>query len=329
MIDVPTFPADVANSDTTAEQAVVVVNYGSTELVARCLRFVEEMADVKVVVVDNFSSTPELIEIRRQAAAGQWHLVESAVNLGFGAAVDLGVRRAAELGARRFLLLNPDAEITAVAALTLLAAVDGPSVVIGPRIIDGEGATYFNGAQVGLRSGRIRSVRLVDEPSGSVASRLREPSVDWITGACMAFHWDLFQQLNGFGVEYFMYWEDIDFSHRAALAGAKIQVRRDITVVHVEGGTQARSRGRAKSNLYYFYNTRNRLLFAARNLDKHSIVLWMLRTPAVSREILLRGGRRQIVESPATLIAALGGSVAGMGLASMALLRPRGPVRSR
>ena len=301
--------------------AVVVVNYGSSELVERCLAFADGLTDLRVVVVDNYSSSAELQLIRERSVANNWDLVEAAVNLGFGAAVDLGVRRGAELGARRFLLVNPDAEVDALAAEQLLAAVHGPSALVGPRIVDGEGANYFNGSQVGLRSGRIRSVAVVDAQSGVVESRLTEPGTDWITGACMAFNWELFQQLNGFGSDYFMYWEDVDFSYRAAISGTRPVVRRDITVVHVEGGTQGPARGRAKSNLYYRFNTRNRLLFAARNLDRRSILSWVLRTPAVSWEILLRGGRRQIIESPSTLLSAVQGSAAGLGFALVALLR--------
>ncbi|MBW3616054.1 MAG: hypothetical protein KY439_12225, partial [Actinobacteria bacterium] len=78
------------------------------------------------------------------------------------------------------------------------------------------------------------------------------------------------------------------------------------------GGTQGARRGRAKSALYYRYNCRNRLRFAAQHLPRATILRWLMTTPAVSREILLRGGRRQLLSQPWLLMAAVRGSVAGL-----------------
>ena len=61
-----------------------------------------------------------------------------------------------------------------------------------------------------------------------------------------------------------MYWEDLEFSFRCRQLGGELVVP-DLTAVHAVGGTQGAS---GKSPLYRYYNCRNRLLFARRNLSR-------------------------------------------------------------
>ena len=91
--------------------------------------------------------------------------------------------------------------------------------------------------------------------------------------------------------------------------------------MHDEGGTQGERRGTAKSAIYYRYNCRNRLLFAAHNLPTRGQLRWLLRTPKASIEILLRGGRRQLVQSARPLLATLRGTLEGLGLLARAWAR--------
>jgi len=138
----------------------------------------------------------------------------------------------------------------------------------------------------------------------------------------MTLHADLRDRVGGFDEPYFLYWEDVDLSVRVERAGGRLVVRTDLEVVHDAGGTQGEQHGRAKSDTYYSFNCRNRLLFATRHLDRGDLLRWIAATPAVSREILLRGGRRQLLHSPRPLLAAVRGSLAGTGLALRALATP-------
>ena len=74
----------------------------------------------------------------------------------------------------------------------------------------------------------------------------------------------------------------------------------DAVAVHAEGGTQQSGdehASPAKSNGYYYYNIRNRMLFAARNLSTDDLLAWRRTARAVAWEILLQGGRRQFLRS--------------------------------
>jgi GT2 family glycosyltransferase/glycosyltransferase involved in cell wall biosynthesis len=298
---------------------IVVVNYGSHRLLADNLGSAGELGPaMQVVVVDNFSTANERNAVQELATARGWHLVELPDNRGFGAAVNAGAAAAAELGCQTYLLLNPDAVITPGVLAELRAhSLREPECLISPVIVDSAGAVVFRGARLDLASGRIRSNQPELPPGGTWVS--------WLTAACLVVHRQLFERIGGMAEEFFLYWEDVDLSVRAVAAGGRLVVRDDLVAVHDEGGTQGR-RGRAKSDRYYFHNCRNRLLFAARTLRRRDLLRWILLTPAVSREVLLRGGRRQLLASPRPLWSTVRGSCAGLAVAGAALLRshPRG-----
>lgn len=286
--------------------AIVVVNFGSHELIAHNLGAPSVAATgALVVVVDNFYSEAERTAIAQLCSERGWRLVPMPDNGGFGKAVNAGVRDAMDADRQVVLLLNPDASAPASVVSELAAhAGSDPMALIAPRIVDSAGNKYFAGSTVNLATGEIKGGWIEAGASGSWRN--------WLTAACLAFHTDAFEAIGGMSEEYFLYWEDVDFSIRAAAAGVGLALRDDLCVVHDEGGTQQRQGSRAKSALYYYYNTRNRLLFGAAHAAAGSRRTWLLQTPRQSYRIWLRGGRRQLVESPGGVVAAIRGTVSGV-----------------
>ena len=297
---------------------IVVVSFNSAALLVANLadRSVGGPQDL-VVVVDNSTDPAERAAVAGLCAEHGWVLVALPDNPGFGAGVNAGIAAARAAGCRTFLLLNPDAVIDQTVVDELREhSLREPLALIAPRIVDSAGAVYSQGGRLSLRDGRIRGRRDGDpaEQAGWV---------NWLTGACLVVHEDLLDRTGGLADGYFLYWEDVEFSHRCLQAGGSLVLRADLSVLHDEGGTQGARRGRAKSATYYRWNCRNRLLFATQHLPRRDLLRWVLLTPVVSREVLLRGGRRQLLESTAPLRAVLRGSAEGVALALAALLRRR------
>jgi GT2 family glycosyltransferase len=280
--------------------ALVVVNFGSHALLERNLAG----HDGPVVVVDNFRSAADSAAVADLAARRGWTLV-SRPNEGFGAGTNAGAAAALAAGAEVLLLVNPDLEVTpAVAEQLRLAALAEPDALVMPRILRPDGTVWFRGGVVSVERGGLR-------PAGT-------PGIEWVTAACLAVHRDLWARTGGFAEDYFLYWEDVDLSLRALRAGGRLVVRDDLTAVHDAGGTQGG--GRAKSPVYYHWNCRNRLLFAARHLSRRDRLRWLLRTPADARRVVLRGGRRQLVRPDRTVWPALTGSLRGAGIVLRSLV---------
>lgn len=295
--------------------AIVVVNYGAHDLLTRNLAEHSRGPD-RIVVVDNYHSAAEREAVAQLCAAQGWELVALPDNAGFGRGVNAGAERAAQLECDVIVLLNPDARATpeTVAALREHVLAQ-PDVLVSPWVVTSRGRVEFSGSSVHLRDGRIRGLR-AGRPREDVPVRwTRRGTFSWLGGACLAVHRDTFAALGGFDVRYFLYWEDIDLSYRAVRQGYRLEVRADLQVVHDEGGTQVRTDDRAKSAVYYRYNCRNRLLFARLNLDRRTRLRWLFSTPANSWEILMRGGRRQLLHSPGLLWAAVRGSLSGIAIA--------------
>jgi N-acetylglucosaminyl-diphospho-decaprenol L-rhamnosyltransferase len=318
-------------SDHQAEDtAVVVVNFGSHELLAANLGPVPwQGLGCRVIVVDNYATQAERKAVTALADGHGWSVIPLP-NKGFGAGVNAGFAEGRRLGCELLLTVNPDARISAEVVAQLRAhSLRDRLALITPTVVSSRGDVEFQGSQVSLADGRIRGLRGEELPHtdvvdvAAVQGRLGVGARSWLTGACMIAHRDLWDRLGGFDESYFLYWEDIDLSVRCVEVGGSLVLRRDLVVTHDEGGTQPAGHGRAKSNAYYFYNCRNRLRFAAGQLPRRAILRWMLLTPAVSWEILMRGGRRQLLHSPWPLLATIRGSMAGLGCAVTALVRTR------
>lgn len=296
---------DHAAGDAFAGLAVVVVAYGSSGLlVANLAPLTRTLPGAVAVVVDNWTTREERERMRLLAAAEGWTLVEPSENLGFGEGMNAGVAAARSAGADALLLLNPDATIEPEEVATLLAVVrDDPQALVAPRILRPDGSVWFDGSDLHLGDGRISATRKRAELG------VRDAEL-WLSGACLLLSSALWERIGGFGDAYFLYWEDVELSYRARRAGARVLVVPEATAVHAEGGTQGAGHersGEAKSETYYYFNIRNRLVFAARNLDASSVRRWRRASLPIAYEVLLQGGRRQFLRPVVPLRAAFRG----------------------
>lgn len=268
---------------------LVVVSYASAALLRANLGSLDVPEEVSVVVVDCFSSTAERDAVAALAVERGWRAVLLDDNRGFGGGVNAGAALAERCGAEVVATLNPDATIDAASLRALIAAAAGRDALVSPRIEAPDGSAWFAGADLYLDDGSSAGVRHRDR----LAGRPRRP---WATGACFAISVELWRRLGGFDEEYFLYWEDVDLSHRVLDAGGTLELLPEALVVHEEGQTHGRvARARAKSPLYYRYNIRNRLLYAARHLDAAGQRRWAVSAPRVGYRVLLQGGRRQLL----------------------------------
>ena len=299
--------------------AVVVVGYGSSALLAANLApLTRRLPGARTVVVDNRTTDAERAAMRRLSAEEGWELVEPDGNLGFGLGMNAGAERALAAGATRLLLLNPDATIEPDDVATLLRAADGDGpALLAPRILRPDGSVWFDGSDLHLGDGRISATRKREQLGVTDAEQ-------WLSGACLLVTADLWRAVGGFGDAYFLYWEDVELSFRARRAGARVEVVPEATAVHAEGGTQGEghaSSGEAKSTGYYYFNIRNRLVFASRNLPPETVARWRRASLPIAYEVLLQGGRRQFLRS----LRPLGAAFRGLrdGLRASRVSRPR------
>lgn len=253
----------------------VIVSFGSATLIEDGLTPL--LRRMRTVIVENPTDDAEHERLTAVADRLRADLIEMTHNVGFGAAVRAGVQRALELGARHVLLLNPDVRTDAATVERLLErSLAEPDAMIAPRIRTPDGRLWFDGGVIDWDRGIARH-RRPDEA---------ERGLDWLTGACLLVPAHAWDRLGGLDDDYFLYWEDVDFTHRW-LAHGRLVLETDLQVVHEVGATQG---GSGKSLGYTYYNARNRMLFAARHLGLRGLLRWARSAPAYHEELLARSG---------------------------------------
>lgn len=278
--------------------AIIVVNYGSHALLAKNFTGNQwQESDGRLFVVDNFTTESELAALNEIADRNGWTVIPSPTNVGFGAGVNLGVAAAIAAGHHCLLLANPDLAIDQATVSALRdQVIREPMTMVSPQIVTPTGKLWFDGGYVDMGTGRVKT---------AIGANMKAPFA-WLSGACLGLSAELWAKSNGFDPEYFLYWEDLDFSQRVVHAGGTLLVRDDLRVIHDVGGTQ----GHGKSAVYLHYNTRNRLLFAAKWLPAAVVRRWVRHTPVESYRVMVRGGRRSLFQWP-MIRSAIAGSTQG------------------
>lgn len=230
----------------SAKIDVVIVNWNSGQWLRRCVASIGDYGrdDVqKVIVVDNGStdgsdavSCPQLT----------LDVVRTGRNLGFGRACNLGAGRGR---APYILFLNPDAALlpgTLDTAVAFMERSENSSVgVCGARLIEDDGAVQrhcahlptpavFLAAASGLAAifpGRVPGLH--DRDFDHLSSR----PVDHVIGAFYLIRRPIFEQLDGFDEQFFVYLEDLDLSARVHRAGHGIVYLAEVVGLHHGGGT--------------------------------------------------------------------------------------------
>ncbi|GAB3997631.1 glycosyltransferase family 2 protein [Nocardioides marmoraquaticus] len=282
--DVGPLPASSA-----ARVRLVVVNYGSHRLLERNLGpLTEDTPGLRTSVVDNLSTAAEREAVSRLASRHGWDLLAPDGNLGFGAGVNLALRRSPDEDV--VVLLNPDASLTPGDLHRLVArALSHPDELVAPRLVRPDGTRVAHGSDVVLATGEMRGShrRPVDADPASY-----QP---WLSGACLAMSRALWDRAGGFDDDYFLYWEDVDLSRQVLAAGGRLELLQTASVVHDQGAThREQTSTREKSPTYYYWNARNRLVFASKHLSPTDQRRWLRTSPGAGYRLLLQGGRRQL-----------------------------------
>jgi GT2 family glycosyltransferase len=183
-------------------------------------------------------------------------------NLGFSAAANLGMAAALAEGAEWVLLLNNDATVRRRCLRRCLEeATSLPDVaVVSPAIALAEDPhhLWFAGGRHSAWFAYTRHRGLM----GSVGSPGETSDTDYVPGCCALISAAAWEQLGGYREDYFMYYEDVEWCHRARRAGWRVRYLAEVLCLH-EVGVSSQQRGNlGLSENTAYYLARNPLRFA-------------------------------------------------------------------
>ncbi len=208
---------------------IIVLNYNGKDLLRDCLKSLSKVdyPNFKVIASDNGSTDGSLDFLRKEFS---WvEVLENGKNLGFAAGNNAGIKQALAKGADYVLLLNNDTLVESDFLAELVRVGEGnPGIgILCPLIFEGDRKSiWFSGGKIDwwrMKSHHQRR-RLKGSPRGS----------EIITGCAMFIKARVFEKVGFLDEDYFLYWEDSDFSLRARGRGFKLVVVPRSKIYHLE-----------------------------------------------------------------------------------------------
>jgi GT2 family glycosyltransferase len=234
------------NYSSTNRVAVVVLNWNGLSDTLSCLTSLKEMKTAlsyEVFVVDNASTEPgTAVKLNEYSHATPGVKVAyNTSNLGFSGGVNTGIRLALEQDYSHIALLNNDAVVTDNWLDELVAAFDNDKKIgiVTGSLLHRDGATIDStGEQYslwGLPFPRLR---------GSPTDELPESGFTFgATGGASLYSSELFKDIGLFDESYFAYYEDVDISFRAQLAGWGVYFESRAVAHHTRGASSSKIPG--------------------------------------------------------------------------------------
>lgn len=237
---------------TLASLSVVIVSFESAPELEACLTSLRMAVDearlaLELVVVDN-ASTDDSVAIV-QALAPDAVIIVNETNVGFARAVNAGLERTT---GELILLLNPDTVVNGPAIRACAQRLKEPAVgVVAPMLRNADGSRQrswhefptcwraFLDIFPPLAFIRIARRRILNAPH----------SPEWVIGAFMMSRPDVFAMVGSLDERSFMYTEDMDWCYRARRAGFRIELLRDVEVIHLGGRSAGRHYGSIEREL--------------------------------------------------------------------------------
>ncbi|HEX8075281.1 MAG TPA: glycosyltransferase family 2 protein [Thermoleophilaceae bacterium] len=209
--------------------SVIVVTYNERELVELSLPpLIEQLTEGdELIVADNRSSDGTLDAVRRLAPAAT--VIEMPSNDGYMPAANAAAARA---GGDLLLTLDADAIVQ-----------PGFCEAIRRPALDGRGwaawmglVTMDEGRLINTSGGFVHfsGVSWAGQAGEPVAAAATEPhEVGFVTGVCLTITRAAWEEHPGFPPEYFLYFDDVDYSLRVRLGGGRLGIEPAARVNHL------------------------------------------------------------------------------------------------
>ena len=202
---------------------IIIVTYFSAKEIRACLESVIKQtlfSECRVWIVDN-ASQDDTLNIVETMASSNITLLPLKNNIGFGCAVNTA---AAYAKGEFIYLLNPDALLKTPHDLERLVAfskVHPRAGVVGSRVLEP------SGKETKPRRHYPKEKKMPTSLKGLPGE------FAWVIGASFLLRTAVFNQVNGFDPDFFLYGEEVDLCLRIRKHGFEIAFDGDVAVEHI------------------------------------------------------------------------------------------------
>ncbi len=243
---------------TNPEVYAVILNYNGFEDTKNCIRSLKKIdyTNLKIIVVDNASTDGSYDKLKQEFL--EISVIVTEYNMGYTGGMNAGAKYAMEHSADYILLSNNDMlyEIDFLRILVEKIESDKTIGIISPKVLymHDINMIYCAGAEFKLfRCGAVNMFKGMS--AKNYGNKTRE--ITSAEGSCLLIRKEVFDKAGYYNDKYFIYFEDIDFSDRVR-KHFKIFYEPLSIVYHKTG---AGLTWQNYSPFYYYYYTRNRLIY--------------------------------------------------------------------
>lgn len=249
--------------------SIIILNWNGKNDTLECLDSLRHLTypNHEIIIVDN-GSTDDSVEFFKNASWERVKIIENKENLGFAEGNNIGIRRALESSSDYILLLNNDTIVdpTFLEKLIEVGESDNDIGILSPIIYyyrEREKIQY-SGEKINLYTGKI---------SGIHPNNKKVIHSDTICGASMLIKKETIKKIGCLPTEYFMLWEDIDYSLKAKRNNIKNVYVVNSKIWH-KGSV---SIGNISSPFRIKYSMRNRIIFWKKYANKSQLICFYMK----------------------------------------------------
>lgn len=249
----------------------VILNWNNFDDTDKCIHSLLEIKDerIKIVIVDNHS-TDNSVELLKEKYL-QIPILTTDTNNGYAGGMNIGIKYALDNSANYIIISNNDIIYPKDFLQPLLEIIqsDLSIGIVSPKVLYtyNKQKIYCAGADFNLLRGSGVAA-FQGKNTSEFGNEIREISM--AEGSCFLARKEVFIKSGLFCEDFFMYFEDLEFSDRVR-ENFKIFYTPKSIVYH-KGG--AGFNWKNHSPLYYFYYTRNRYFYFKKY--KHPIKIYVL-----------------------------------------------------
>lgn len=238
--------------------SIILVNYNGAKDTLECINSLRniEFRNFEIIVVDN-NSIQEEKKLLKENNDG-FILLESNENDGFAIGNNIGIEYAINNNADYVLLLNNDTIVEKDFLNIMLDTyiLEENIGAVGCKIMynDNKDLIWYKGGKIDYSK---FSAFNMYEKQNDINENNEVLETDFITGCCVLLSKKTIKAVGDLSDEYFMYYEDVDYSLRVKEAGFKIVVNPRAKIYH----KVSVSSGGEDSPFRIYYSNRARRLF--------------------------------------------------------------------
>lgn len=240
---------------------IILLNYNGWSDTIECLNSIHKIdyKNYQTILVDNasLSRPPELIKIAQEKCD---IFIQSPSNQGFAFGNNLGIKYALEHNTDFILLLNNDTIVEPDFLKLMIEKAqdnDFPGI-IGCKILfyNDRNKVWFNGGKVNWWKG----IGLHFDINKNLEETTKRSDIEYITGCVMLIRRNVINKIGFLDENYFMYYEDVEYSQRAIQNGYSIDYHPEAIVYHKIGASGGSSLGENTTTVFYGNKSRRKFI---------------------------------------------------------------------